>query len=116
MAVTDFGDFELGDAWDADPTIAPEQVARRIHRLRRALSELAGDYLEPFDELERRARDDAYAVAERLVALIVAGERDPHQLGAEIVDRWLERTDEERQIAIALLEAVLAWLRREGPR
>lgn len=36
------GDYEPADSYDADPTIAPEQVAARIHRIRCDFIELAG--------------------------------------------------------------------------
>lgn len=59
----DFGDIEDDDVFDTDTTIAPEQLARRLHRLRRHAGRESIDWHD-LDEDERRALVE---IATRLV-------------------------------------------------
>lgn len=126
-AVTVFGDYERADCYDADPTIAPEQVARFIHRLRVAVEALAGRELaRRFSTLSRREQDDAVALGESIAEQVHLREPDnPAVLAERVVNRhatttggrgWDDLTPAERQIAIDLLDLVVDWLDRQGPR
>lgn len=121
--MSDFGDIELADVWDIEPTIAPEQVAMRLHVLRRAVEQLAGHDLEPFEDLSVRDRDHALRLGSIIADWVVVHEPDnPARLAEFLHDilvpdvAWNGLSGEERQIGIDLMRPILSWLDLEGPR
>ena len=112
--MTLFGDIERADCFDADPTIAPEQVAYFIHRLRQRVEALAGHELGRWRTLSRRDQDAALLIADRLVDEVEAGNRNPATIASAVVGlRWPDLTGPERQIAIDIVDLVLDWLAKE---
>ena len=121
-----FGDIERADTFDADPTIAPEQVAYRLHALRVIVQFLAGRFLERWSQLGDDERDDALAVGAAVARYVHEREPDNPAVLAEMVHdfrvsreggrTWDDLAGDERQIAIDLLDLVLDWLEKEGPR
>jgi hypothetical protein len=124
----EFGDIELADAWDADPTIDPMQVAMRLYELRRAVELLAGRDAGEWEDLSRRDRDDGLAIGVIVVDYVVAHEPDNPARAAEKIHNarrhldggdipeWADLTADERQIGIELMTLILLWLQTEGPR
>lgn len=121
-----FGDLDADDVWDETATIAPEQVAYKVHALRRALEQLAGRDLPAFDDLSRRDRDLANDVGVALTDYAVMYGTGNAERAAEVVHdvlramagapTWAELDDDARAIAVALVALVFSWLRRQGPR
>jgi hypothetical protein len=123
-----FGDLEVDDLWDADPTIAPEQLARRLHGLIAAIDEFGGASTPAWDDLDDETQSLGEAIAVQLVAWILEREPDNPALTAKrihdvrvflsggVVRSWDDLTAEERQVAIDLVVLILAWLERQGPR
>jgi len=72
MSITnpDFGDFDADDALDTAPP-DPTQVAYRIHRLRRYLSQLAGDDIGSFFDMTEDEQTAAINVGEDIVAWVI---------------------------------------------
>jgi hypothetical protein len=121
-----FGDLEPDDVWDDDPTIAPEQVAYKLHRLRRAVEQLAGRDPGRFDDLSRRDRYDALELGQAVTDYAVAnGTADAARAARAIHDLfrpqtggplWVDLSDDEQAIGVALVAIIFTWLRRQGPR
>lgn len=123
-----FGDIELADVWDQDPTIAPEQVAYRLHELRVEVDMFGGEATPRWEDLDDETRELAHAIAVVIVAWIVAREPDNPALTARrihdvrvflsggVVRPWDALAPDEQQIAIDLVDLIIDWLEREGPR
>lgn len=126
MSDTTFGDFEVDDAFDHEPP-APEQVAYKLHALRREIDVLAaGAELPAFDDLEPEAQQLALGIGEVIVAFIV--ERNPdvpedvarhlHEarryMASSRLPPWEELPADDRQVGIALMALIIEWLRRQG--
>jgi hypothetical protein len=133
MTITDpndatFGDFELADAWDDEPLIAPEQLARRLHSLILQIDAFGGQDTPNWDDLDDDTQDLAIAIATELVAWIMEREPDNPALTAKrihdvrvflsggVVRKWDELTPSEQQVAIDLVTLIINWLERQGPR
>lgn len=123
-----FGDIEESDVWDETPTIAPEQVAMRLHRLRIEVEHLLGEEAPSWEELDEDSQELALAIGVVMVGWIAEREPDNPALTAQqihnvrvflsggVVRRWEELREDERQIAIDLMTLIIDWLEREGPR
>ena len=123
-----FGDIEEADVWDAEPLIAPEQVAMRLHRLRVEVEQFVGQDGPQWDDLDDEQRELALAIAVVMVRWIAEREPDNPALTAQrihevrvylsggVVRDWDELPGDERQIAIDLVTLIIRWLEREGPR
>jgi hypothetical protein len=133
MTVTDpndatFGDIELADVWDADPTIAPEQLARRLHSLIAEIDAFGGKNTPAWDDLDDSTQALGEAIAIELVKWILEREPDNPALTAKrihdvrvflsggVVRPWDELRPDEQQVAIDLVTLILNWLERQGPR
>jgi hypothetical protein len=118
-----FQDFEADDALDHAPP-APEQVAYRIHRIRRYLSRLAGNDIGDFFDMTDEEQTHALQVGEDIVAFVTS--HDPseraklarviHEARAEQDDlpTWAELDESSRAVAEALAKVLAEWLIREG--
>ena len=117
-----FGDIELADVWDADPTIDPLQVARRLHSLRVQVDLLAGRQLAPWHDLSTVERDRLTEFAHVIVDRIHEREPDnPALLARRVheertIQSWDDLSPDEQQIAIDLMDLIVDWLEREGDR
>ena len=123
--MSSFGDFEDADAYDAAEVVAPEQVARRLHRLRRPLEVLAGRADPgPYEAQSAGDRADLEAAGEAVAEYVALHEPDEPDRLARWVHAWRaaggatweDLTDDQRAIGVHLMALVLAWLHREGPR
>ena len=118
-----FGDIELADVWDADPDIDPLQVAIRLHELRVLVDILAGhDDLAPWHELSEPLRERLEVSAVIIVDLVAEREPDdPSVLARRVheersLQAWDDLAPDEQQIAIDLMDLIVAWLEEQGPR
>lgn len=123
-----FGDIERADVWDADPTIAPEQVARRLHTLRVEVDNLGGTTSPRWTDLDPESQELAEAIGEVVVDWIEVHEPDNPALTARrihdvrvylsrgVVPPWDSLAPDEQQIGIDLIRLVIEWLDKEGPR
>jgi hypothetical protein len=119
----DFGDFEADDAFDHAPP-DPFQVAMRIHRIRRYLSQLAGDDIGDFFAMSEDEQAHAITVGEDIVAWVIT--HDPNQKAqlARIIHEsrayqeqlppWAALDPTRRAIAEAIAKVLGDWLIREG--
>lgn len=126
--MSEFGDIERADTWDADPTIAPEQVALRIHDLRVQIDLLGGADTPKFKNLTAVEQQLALAIGTVVVEFIIEQEPDNATVIAEhlhnvrvylsrgVVPKWDDLSPDERQIGIDLVDLILDWLQKEGPR
>lgn len=118
----EFGDIETADAWDAEPTIDPLQVARRLHLLRHLVDALAGVDTPTWHELSGVERGRLADRAVAVVDFVVVREPDnPALLARRIHEErspqpWDDLSPDEQQIAIDLADLIVDWLEREGPR
>lgn len=126
MSDTDFGDWDLDDAWDHEPP-APEQVAYRLHDLRSEIDAVAGAAdLPTWDELEPEAQEMALGIGQVIVDFIVARNPDLAEdvarhlhnarryLASSRLPAWDELPADDRQIGIDLMQLIIDWLRRQG--
>jgi hypothetical protein len=124
--VSDFGDWEPDDAWDREPP-DPEQVTYKLHDLRLALDQLAGDQgLPTWDELTADEQEMAMGIGRMIVDYILAREPElPDDLARTLhnarrfmatsrLPEWEQLDADDRQIGIALMSTILDWLRRQG--
>lgn len=126
--MSDFGDIERADTWDAEPTIASEQVAMRLHKLRVQVDNLGGGDTPKWDDLTEPERTLAVAIGQVVVEWISTREPDNPALTAEqihnvrvylsrgVVPKWDDLSPDERQIGIDLVRLIIQWLEKEGPR
>lgn len=127
--MTDFGDLEDADVWDAEPTIAPEQVTYRLHALRVEVDRLAGRDPDTWEHLTDDEQALALAIGDVTVAWIAAraGALNPALLAEQLhtvrvwlarglMPAWDELAPDERQVGIDVMDLVVTWLEREGPR
>ena len=123
--MTTFGDYEPLDARDTDQTIAPEWVARRLHELLDGLDRMRGGRgLRKYDLLPYGEYVVAMLVAERFVALVryFRGLPDGIAEGLHEYQRdlgsgepeWAALPADVRELAIALVRAVVSALELEG--
>jgi hypothetical protein len=124
--VSDFGDFDLDDAWGVEPP-DEEQVTYRLHELRLALDELAGSHdLPRWDDLTPDEQAMARGIGQMIVRYIIDREpEDATELARTLhnarrfvattpLPPWDDLNADERQIGIDLMDVILSWLRRQG--
>lgn len=129
MSGFDWGDIELLDVWDAEPRMAPEQVARRLYDLRQQVDLLVGRATPDYDDLDRAHRDEAVSIGSVLVYWIAHREPDNPALTAQRIHEyrrlngpvgrippWDDLPPDFQQLAIDLMTLIIEWLEREGPR
>lgn len=121
-----FGDIEPDDVFDPTAPPAPEQVAYRLHELRAYLESVhALDALPSWVELEPAAQQLGIRVGEVIVAWLIETDPDhPERAARHLHDvrrywggalpPWDELPDDQRQVGIDLLAAIIDWLRAEG--
>lgn len=123
---TDFGDIELADAWDLAPPAA-DQVAYRLHELRRQVNQLTGRDTGDWRQLPHRDQDLMMSLAVVAVEWIILNEPDNparlaqavhdarRDLSAGAIPPWDELAGDQRQIAIDLMRLITTWIARQGP-
>jgi len=124
--VSDFGDYEVDDAFDHEPP-APEQVTYRLHELRSEIDALAGAAdLPTWDELTAPEQELALALGDTIVGYIISAEPDePEALARTLhnarryiassrLPTWEALDADDRQIGIDLMGLIIGWLRRQG--
>jgi hypothetical protein len=124
--VSDFGDFDIDDAWGTEPP-DEEQVTYKLHELRLALDALAGAHdLPRWDDLDDGAQQMARGIAAVIVRYIV--EREPETaadlartlhnarryVATSPLPPWDDLAPDDRQIGVDLMRLILEWLRRQG--
>lgn len=121
-----FGDIEPADAWCAEGEPAPEQVAYRLHELRRVIDQLAGQDPGAFDELKPAAQELALAIGQVVVDWLRSTDPDlaadtARQLHAvrrywsgNTLPAWEALPEDHREVAVGLISDLLDWLAREG--
>ena len=124
MAV--FGDFEPDDAWGTE---APdeEQVTYKLHALREALDDLAGNNdLPKWDDLTPQAQQMARGIGGVIVRYILSNEPETAETLAHTLHDarrfvatspllpWHELTPDDREVGITLMQIILDWLERQG--
>lgn len=124
----DFGDITTEDVWDADATIAPEQVTYRLHQLRAGFDALGGRDTPDWDDLAEDEQQLALAIGEVIVGWIEERDDEPvaslarkiHNVQAYLcgglMPPWEELSAAERSIGRRIVQMILDWLRREGDR
>lgn len=120
-----FGDFEPDDAIDHEPP-APEQVAYRLHELRREIDIIAGRDPGAWDELTADEQTLALSIGETIVRWLMS---HPHPTAAPLAESlhnvrrylshnvlpaWADLEPDHRQLAIDIMQLILDWLRRQG--
>jgi len=125
MSLTDpsFGDFDVDDAMDTAPP-DPFQVAMRIHRIRRYLSQLAGDDIGDFFDMTEAEQASAIHVGEDIVAWVMTHDYSERAKLARIIHDsrafqdqlppWAALDPGRRAIAEAIAKSLSDWLHREG--
>ena len=117
-----FGDIERADTWDADATIAPEQVAYRLHRIRQQIEVLVGRPTVRFRDLSDQDQTRLMHFGELLASQLRTKEPDNPALIAQTIHdilderKWDALTGDERQIAVDIIDLIVTWLNKEGPR
>lgn len=129
--MSEFGDIDTLDVYDSEPTIAPEQVTRRLHELRAYINERAGVDTAQFDQLTDREQALAHAIGETITDWFVAHPADSaEQMAIELhnvrryfaslvgqrLEPWDDLDADHRDVAVAVAQAVVDWLHAEGPR
>lgn len=129
--VSDLPIQDEGEAWDATPDIDPMQVTHRLHELRVELEEAAGVDFQDFHDLTDREQELAYAIGEALTDWFLAHPADSAEgMAIEIhnvrryfaslfgqgFDAWDDLSDDHRDLAIGFSQAIIDWLKKEGPR
>jgi hypothetical protein len=124
--VTDFGDFDLDDAWGVEPP-DEEQVTYKLHELRLAIDDLVGSHdLPRWDDLGPDAQEMARALGRAIVQYIIDFEPETGEQLARTLHEarryvattplpaWDDLPPDDRQIGIDLMDIILEWLRRQG--
>lgn len=119
-----FGDLELADVFDTAPP-APDQVAYRIHRIRRYLDRLAGTDPGDFFDMTRREQDRAFDVADDIVTWVADHAptlradlpRAVHEFYFALdpsVPAWDDLAPDLVTVAEAIARELADWLIRQG--
>lgn len=118
-----YGDHSIDDAFCAEGTPAPEQVARKLHWLMDQFAQLVGNKLVPFDDQTSDQLSMAYAVSDELVDHLEGIGTDPvalatqiHETRREFLDLkpWEELPGPERTLGVVITIRVLLWMQKEG--
>lgn len=125
--MSDFGDIDPEDSFDASGTPEPAQVARRIHEIRLYLDRVTGTTYEAnYDELTAPERNLADTLAAAVIEWLIANEPDNARHSAEQLHNvrrflsdnslppWTELPEDQRAIGTALMQAIIDWLHQEG--
>jgi hypothetical protein len=116
----EFGDTEPDDVFDPNGVPDPEQVARRIHELRRYFEEKARHAVPPpYDDLSGDERSIAVVIAEVFLTWIDQGIEKAVEQVHEVTlylrgQPRMPPTQEEQSVGETILEEVRDWLVREG--
>lgn len=126
MTDVEFGDIEPDDVWCADGDPDPEQVAYRLHELRRYIDQLACQDPGAFDDLDPDEQTLAVAIGVVIVDWLVNTDPDHPELTARqlhnvrrywsgnAMPTWDELPDDHRDLAVDLMRQIIDWLRAEG--
>ena len=126
--MTDFGDDAgADDAYSAEGTADPDQVAYRLHELRAYVDALSGSMYAPnFEVLSTDEQTIARSVGMVIVHwLLTVDPDDPEQAAINLhnvrrywsgntLPAWDDLPQDERDMGVALLKAIIDWLHREG--
>lgn len=122
----EFGDITPEDAYDVEGVADPDQVAYRLHELRRYIDQLAGHDPGAFDALDPDEQILALAIGKVIVDWLANTdpdhpERTARQLhnvrrfwSANTMPAWEDLPDDQRDLAVDLMRQIIDWLRREG--
>lgn len=121
-----FGDIEPDDVVTAGGEPAPEQVAYRLHELRRCVDQLAGQDPGAFDVLEPEEQTLALAIGGVIVDWLRTTDPDQPQDTARqlhnvrrywsggAMPAWEDLPPDHRAMAVDLMTELFDWLRAEG--
>jgi hypothetical protein len=122
---TTFGDFEADDAVDHEPP-APEQVAYRLHDLRREIDLATGRDPGSWDDLTEEEQNLALSIGETVVQWLLSHPNPTPEglaeslhnvrryLSHNVLPAWDDLDDDHRTLAVDLMRIILEWLRRQG--
>jgi hypothetical protein len=121
--MSDFGDFDPDDAVDHEPA-DPEQVGRRLHGLIAYLRNEVGVELPEYDELEIAEKFRLLNTGNRIINWLAAHADNPEQLARDVheyrrtqdpdLPEWDDTPEDARDVAIALMAAIVEWLQGQG--
>ena len=124
--MSDFEDWEPDDSLDLEPP-DPEQVTYKLHQLRVALDELAGEHnLPQWDDLDPNSQWMARGIGQMIVQYILDREPETAEelartlhnarrfVATTPLPEWDDLSPDERAVGVALMGAILDWLRRQG--
>ena len=121
VIITDdtFGDIEPADEYDPTAEPDPYAVAWRLHEIVGYLDPTVADWLD----LDPPGRDELVAMAQQLLdethtdldddRLARAVHTVRHVIDPKVPD-WDALSDEEHEVASALIHALIVWLHNEG--
>jgi hypothetical protein len=120
-----FGDWEPDDSLDTEPP-APEQVAYKLHALRREIDALTGPEGLTWDQLTIQEQQLGVAIGQAIVNYIVMADPDVPEdaarnlhnvrrfLASSTLPPWEDLSPDDRRVGIALMELIINWLQRQG--
>ena len=126
MSDYQFGDVEADDAYTAGALPDPDQVAYRLHELIAYLDDLAGTGGMSWSDLTPDEQRLGLEIGAVIVQWLIATDPDDPAKAAEnlhnvrrywsggALPTWADLDADQRGMAIALMDAVISWLRREG--
>lgn len=123
----EFGDIEADDAYSQGAIADSSQVAFRLHEIRAYIDALTGsEYTPAFEALDPAEQSIALSIGGVIVQwLIDIDPDDPEKVALHLhnvrrywsgnkLPAWADLPPEDRQVAVALMSAIIEWLRREG--
>lgn len=119
MSDESFGDWEEGDSFDTEPA-DPEQVAAHVHELRGYLAALSGEELEQWESLTEAEFDVAVDLGDRLITFLSTDQVHAAEAFHEAVaflsgqPDWKDLSADVQQVAVGIVDDVIAWLTRQG--
>jgi hypothetical protein len=121
----EFGDFDDDDAFGVEPA-DPEQVAIKLHQLRREIDVITGRDPGQWEELTDDERELAQAISTVVIQWIASHPnpdaeglaRELHNvrvyLSHGLIEPWDDLDPLQRELAVDLMAIILDWLRRQG--
>jgi hypothetical protein len=121
-----FGDVDADDVFAAEAPPAPEQVAYRLHALRRELDVLTGRDPGRWEDLTAAEQSLALSIGVVIVEWLATHDPDDPTAAARslhevrrylthgVLAPWDDLTADERALAVDVMTLVFAWLRRQG--